>query len=132
MDIQITPTGFVNRTVMIPMRLGICVIFAFLFMSAGAWAGELPKPVRAFIQGHCMDCHDADSARAGFRIDLLTDDFAAGNNAGLWSEVMDKINSGKMPPKKKPRPDAKEAFAVASCVADKLHETALAAHGAGG
>ena len=45
---------------------------------------------------------------------------------------MDKINSGQMPPKKKPRPDAKEAFAVASWVAGRLHETELAAQGAGG
>ena len=37
-----------------------------------------------------------------------------------------------MPPKKKPRPDAKEAFAVASWVAQKLDETTKAAQGAGG
>ena len=76
--------------------------------------------MRRFVDQHCIDCHDASTARAGFRIDLLTDDFTAGNNAGLWKEVMDKINSGEMPPKKKPRPDAKEAFAVASWVAQKL------------
>ena len=115
-----------------PIRLRIFAIFAFLFLSVGAGAGELPQPVRAFIQGHCIDCHDADSARAGFRIDLLTDDYSAGNNAGLWKEVMDKINSGRMPPKTKPRPDAQEAFAVSSWVAGKLHETELAAQGAGG
>ncbi len=88
--------------------------------------------IRAFIEARCLDCHDANSARAGFRIDLLTDDFTAGNNAGLWKEVMDKINSGEMPPKKKARPDAKEAFAVASWVAEKLDETTKAAQGAGG
>ena len=45
---------------------------------------------------------------------------------------MDKINSGEMPPKKKPRPDAQEAFAVASWVATKLDEATKAAQGAGG
>src|ERR1700689_672551 len=103
-----------------------------LLLVAPGHAAGLPGPTRAFIQAHCMDCHDADSARAGFRIDLLTDDFTAGNNAGLWNEVMNKINSGQMPPKKKPRPDAKEAFAVATWVAGRLHETELAAQGAGG
>ncbi|HZK82163.1 MAG TPA: DUF1592 domain-containing protein [Humisphaera sp.] len=92
----------------------------------------MPKSTSAFVQSHCFDCHDVDSARAGFRIDLLTDDFTAGNNADLWKEVMDKLNSGQMPPKKKPRPDAKEAFAVASWIAGRLHETELAAQGAGG
>ena len=100
--------------------------------TASVKGGELPQPTRAFIDAHCMDCHDADTARAGFRMDLLTADFSAGNNAGLWHEVMNKINSGEMPPKKKPRPDAKEAFAVASWVAKKLDETTKTAQGAGG
>src|SRR3954465_3058257 len=90
------------------------------------------KLVRPFIEDHCVDCHDASTARAGFRIDQLTDDFTAGNNAGQWKEVMDKINAGEMPPKKKTRPDAQEAFAVASWVAQKLDETTKAAQGAGG
>jgi len=103
-----------------------------LSLAAYGLAAELPKSTSDFIGSHCMDCHDADSARAGFRIDLLTGDFAAGNNAGQWKEVMDKINSGAMPPKKKPRPDPEEAFAVTSWVAQKLDETAKAAQEAGG
>lgn len=105
---------------------------AILCLPPCGHAAELPKATRAFIQSHCMECHDAASARAGFRIDLLTADFMAGNNAGQWKEVMNKINSGEMPPKKKPRPNAKEAFAVASWVAKQLDETTKAAQGAGG
>ena len=115
------------------MRIGFLAAIAFSFLAACARASELPKPTRAFIEANCTDCHDADSARAGFRIDLLTDDFTAGNNAGLWKEVMDKINSNEMPPKKrKTRPDAKEAFAVTSWIATRLHEMEQAAQGAGG
>lgn len=101
-------------------------------MSLPVFPVELPKSTHAFLKEHCVDCHDASTARAGFRIDLLTADFTAGNNAGQWKEVMDKINSGEMPPKKKPRPNAKEAFAVASWVAKQLDETTKAAQGAGG
>src|SRR5580658_615909 len=110
----------------------VFAILVLLLLVAPGHAAELPQPIHAFIEAHCMDCHDVDSARAGFRIDLLTDDFTAGNNAGMWNEVMNKINSGQMPPKKKRRPDPKEAFAVASWVADRLHETEIAAQGAGG
>jgi len=106
---------------------------ALLFLLAGAGASELPKPTRDFIAANCVECHDVDTARAGFRIDQLTDDFTSGNNAGQWKEVMDKINSGEMPPKKRTkRPDAKEAFAVSSWIATKLHDTETAAQGAGG
>lgn len=118
------------------MFFKIAILFASiasLFAPTRVRSAELPKPTRAFIDAHCMDCHDVDTARAGFRIDMLNDDFTSGNTAGQWKEVMDKINSGEMPPKKrKIRPDAKEAFAVSSWIATRLHETELAAEGAGG
>ena len=115
------------------MRHSTIACIVLLFVSALGHASELPKPTRAFIDAHCIDCHDADTARAGFRIDLLGDDFTTGNNPDLWKEVMDKINSGEMPPKKrKIRPDPKEAFAVSNWIATRLHETELAAQGAGG
>src|ERR1700722_1795204 len=110
----------------------IFAILVLLSLSTAGYAAGLPEPTRTFIQAHCLTCHDADSARAGFRIDLLTDDFTVGNNANLWKEVMDKINSGEMPPRNKPRPDAKEVFAVASWVAQRLDETTKTAQGAGG
>ena len=114
------------------MRLNLFASLVLLFASASAQAADLPIPISTFIEAQCIGCHDASTARAGFRIDLLTADFTAGNNAGLWKEVMDKINSGEMPPKPKARPDAKEAFAVASWVAKELDETTKAAQGAGG
>lgn len=95
-------------------------------------AAEIPTHVKAFVDNHCIECHDASTARAGFRVDLLGADFTAGNTAGLWNEVMHHINAGTMPPKKSARPDAKEAFAVASWVAEQLAETTRQAQGAGG
>ncbi|NBV21786.1 MAG: DUF1592 domain-containing protein [Proteobacteria bacterium] len=115
-----------------PILFSILASLVLHSMSLPVFPVELPKSTHAFLKEHCVDCHDASTARAGFRIDLLTADFTAGNNAGQWKEVMDKINSGEMPPKKKPRPNAKEAFAVASWVAKQLDETTKAAQGAGG
>src|SRR5277367_4138481 len=87
-------------------------------------AAELPRSTSDFIESHCIDCHDADSARAGFRIDLLTGDFATGNNSDVWKKVMDKIQLGEMPPKKKPRPSPTEVAAVTSWLAQNLDATA--------
>src|SRR5687768_9727431 len=99
-------TFFSRRRPVIPVSRSLLASIVLLFLSAGAQAADLPDPIRRFIDARCIECHDADSARAGFRIDLLTDDFTAGNNADLWKEVMDQINAGKMPPKTHPRPDA--------------------------
>ena len=115
-----------------PPALVMSLSLPLLGLALGAAGAELPASVRSFVAAHCTDCHDADSARAGFRIDLLTADFTAGNTAGQWKEVMDKINGGEMPPKKKPRPSAQEAAAVASWVAQELDATTKAAQGAGG
>jgi hypothetical protein len=103
---------------------------------ANAVASAAPDPfttaIQPFLDEHCMNCHDEDTARAGFRLDTLGTNFTEGNNAGLWKEVMDKINSGEMPPKKKARPDPKMAFAVSSWVAQQLDFVTKMAHGAGG
>jgi hypothetical protein len=93
---------------------------------------EYSTLVQPFIQHHCLKCHDAKSARAGFRIDLLSSDFTQGNTAGLWKEVMDKLNDGSMPPKKEPRPDANVAYAVGQWVAGQLTAVERLAQGAGG
>ena len=107
---------------------------AYALAATGAFAAADPfkTTIAPFLDEHCMSCHDEDTARAGFRLDTLGTDFTKGNNAGLWKEVMDKINSGEMPPKKKARPDPKLAFAVSSWVAQQLELTTKIAQGAGG
>ncbi|MDB6134265.1 MAG: hypothetical protein JWM59_2508 [Verrucomicrobiales bacterium] len=116
---------------MLPRLLLLSSVSLTLAAHARADA-EYREIVAPFLEKHCMNCHDADTARAGFRMDTLGGDFTAGNNAGLWKEVMDRINSGEMPPKKKARPEAKESFAVVSWIAQQLAETTKRAQGAGG
>ncbi len=92
----------------------------------------LPPSVTAYVKDHCLDCHDADSARAGFRIDTVSADFTVGDTAAQWKEIMDRISGGEMPPKKKARPDAKASYAVTSWIAGRLKQTDDLAMGAGG
>ena len=86
---------------------------------------------RPFIQLHCLACHGEKKALAGFRIDLLVPDFARPKVAEHWKEVIDRINAGEMPPKGKPRPDAKQAAGFVDWVNLQLREVELAAKNAG-
>src|SRR5256885_2389412 len=94
------------------LSLAVSIAAALILIGAladgGAKTGESGKTgfraiAQPFIQKHCLDCHGEKSARAGFRIDLLTADFAAAKMAEHWKEVIDRINAGEMPPKAKPR-----------------------------
>lgn len=123
-------TGEVRSPRVVPAI--ILAALPLLLLRVDAGAADLPPFLTDYVKNHCTDCHDADSARAGFRIDTLTNDFTAGDTAKYWKEVMDRINGGEMPPKKKPRPEAKASFAVTSWVAKRLKETDDQALGAGG
>ncbi len=87
---------------------------------------------RPFIEQHCLGCHGAKKAKAGFRVDLLGSDFTAANTAEQWKEVLDRINAGEMPPEGQPRPDPKQTAAFTAWVNRQLHDVELAAKNAGG
>jgi hypothetical protein len=87
--------------------------------------------VLPFLKRHCAECHDADTASAGFVLDSLKIDFLEGKTANYWREAIDLINLGKMP-KKGPRPDPKEAFAVVEWVNMEMRNAAKRAQGSGG
>lgn len=88
------------------------------------------KRVLPFLKKYCWQCHDQDSAKAGFQVDTLGTDFLAGKTADHWREAIDQINLGKMP--KKGRPDPKEAFAVVEWVNQELRNAEKRAQSTGG
>jgi hypothetical protein len=90
------------------------------------------ESARPFLEKHCLECHGAKKAKAGFRIDLLRGDFSKANVAEHWKEVIDRINAGEMPPQGAPRPDAKQAAAFVGWVNGRLQEVDRAAKDAGG
>ena len=125
----------------IPLRYERCsaaalALMLFGTMAQGASHNVVPvgyrEVVLPFIEKHCLGCHGEKNARAGFRIDLLKADFGAAKVAEQWKEVIDRINAGEMPPKRKPRPDAKQAAALVDWVNAQLREVEQAAKNAGG
>lgn len=117
----------------LPLLLGALLAFINTRTEAGSKdAIEFRKNIQPFIAKHCLECHGAKKANAGFRIDQLTDDFAAAKMAEHWKEVIDRVNAGEMPPKSRPRPDVQEVAAFALWVNQQLRAVELAARNAGG
>ncbi|MEM6278563.1 MAG: DUF1592 domain-containing protein [Verrucomicrobiota bacterium] len=64
--------------------------------------------LESFLDAHCYDCHD-DLVSEG-ELNLLDLDFEESDPLNLeqWVHVLDRVESGEMPPEGEPRPDEEE------------------------
>ena len=84
----------------------------------------IPKSIEPFFETHCYDCHDEATSKADLNLEGLTRSIANSTDALHWQDILDQLNAGEMPPKKKPRPPKDE---LAGVVGD-LTEALQAAH----
>ncbi len=85
-------------------------------------AGKLDAKVQAYLDAHCVSCHGAEVAKSGFRVDTLSPKVGF-ENTPQWLEIMERINSGEMPPKNvKNRPTAEESARVVEWIAGRMKE----------
>ncbi|NBV21559.1 MAG: DUF1592 domain-containing protein [Proteobacteria bacterium] len=101
---------------------GLCGVLLSAGALAAPAASDFDKAVAPFLGEHCNRCHDEKVHKGEFRVDNLSRDFLMGGSASKWAEVMDRISSGEMPPKKEKKPDAKEAAKVVEWLATRLKE----------
>jgi hypothetical protein len=80
------------------------------------------EPFDAFLQKHCIRCHGPEKEEGDLRIDQLARDFKAGIDTHHWAEVLDKINSGEMPPKTESQPSQAEISAFVTGLDARLKE----------
>ncbi|MEM7385138.1 MAG: DUF1587 domain-containing protein, partial [Verrucomicrobiota bacterium] len=97
-----------------PSRTSIplCTAALVLFGSMVSGLGAPPPDWAPFLASHCYDCHDDDVSKSDLNLADLPFDPARPSNFGTWARVFERVESGEMPPKKKPRPEAqmKKAF----------------------
>lgn len=77
-------------------------------------AATLSPSVVKFVQRYCMDCHDADTEKGDRNFEpFLKIPNAVGQHVAL-EEILEQLNLGEMPPKKKKQPaDAERRKVVA-------------------
>ena len=82
----------------------------------------LDPKVQVYLETHCLKCHDADVQKGDFRIDTLSTKVGH-ENTPQWIEIMERINSGEMPPKKeKVKPTAEESAKTVEWIASRMKE----------
>jgi len=100
-------------------------VFCFI-----AWVGlavsvsSSGKPPVAFLERHCLDCHDADTAKGELNLErLLTEDVI--RNAADWEKVIRRLSARQMPPaKRRNRPGEAEYAQAVSALAKPLDRLA--------
>jgi len=75
-----------------------------------------------FFANHCYECHDDLSAEGGLDLTSLTRDFSDPGHFARWVKIHDRIESGEMPPAKKPRPEAADLGRVTASLKASLIE----------
>jgi mono/diheme cytochrome c family protein len=102
------------------LAVSLCTVRVASF-AAEKPAGLDPK-VGAYFEKHCVSCHGPEKQKAEFRIDALSTKVGF-ENTPQWVEVMERINSGEMPPKKeKVRPSAEESARVVEWLAARMKD----------
>ncbi len=76
----------------------------------------------AFLEQHCVRCHGPKKSEGDVRIDKVSRDFKSGADAHHWAEILDRINSGQMPPKDEPQPMQNEIAAFVTNIDSRLKE----------
>jgi mono/diheme cytochrome c family protein len=84
-------------------------------------ADKLAAPLRSFIDGHCVSCHDSGSKKGGLDLDSLAFEPGNGRNFSTWVKVLGRVSAGEMPPKKSARPDPKELKSFSESLGSTLN-----------
>jgi hypothetical protein len=77
---------------------------------------------KAFLDAHCIACHDQTEKTGGLALDKLGD--VGIQNSDAWEKVVRKLTSRQMPPRDEPRPSEKEYTASIEWLASSLDNLA--------
>ncbi len=107
-------------------RLRVAVLVLVGFAVAGVARGAEPagfdQQVQPFFKTYCARCHDAQKQEGMFRLDTLPREFTQEATAQRWSEVVFRLNSGEMPPKKEPQPKPEELGRAVDWIQSRIKE----------
>lgn len=114
-----------------PLILGQLLLIAPGAVMAAATPSTpkgLDTLVQPFFEQHCTSCHNEKKQKGDLRVDNLVVKLDSPKTMAHWEEIMNRINSGDMPPDDEPRPKPETVAKVADWIAEQLHEAEAARH----
>ncbi|MDA7756921.1 DUF1592 domain-containing protein [Opitutales bacterium] len=93
---------------------------------------SIPQSIEPFFENYCFDCHDTDTAKADLDLEGLTRSIVDVADAQNWQDILDQLNSGEMPPKKKKQPGKEELAKVVGDLTESLQSAQTMLKDSGG
>ena len=93
---------------------------------------QFEKQFRPLLTSHCVACHSGDKPKGNLRLNDLKPDFADAASRQHWSAVVERLQSGEMPPKDKPRLPEQEVQALTGWLTPRVAAGEAAARAAQG
>ena len=82
------------------------------------------QTIRPFLARHCLGCHGPEVQEADLRLDQLPAGLSDEGSRKTWAKVFERLRTGKMPPRKKPRPPVDDVGAVTGWISTALRQEA--------
>jgi hypothetical protein len=79
--------------------------------------------IQEFVKTHCIECHGPKTSKADLTLHVYTNQTLILQDRKIWEDVLERVEAGEMPPKKKPRPSVADQAAFIGSVR-ALFETA--------
>ena len=117
-----------------PMRIiqtkTLWALGLYLVLVHHSFAAE--PTINPFLEKHCIACHEGANKKGGLDLTLLKVDLSNSDNFSSWVKIHDRIQSGEMPPKNKPRPSETDKAAYTKSLKESLLKTELTKLAGGG
>jgi len=117
-----SPRPFLRNGIAFSAMLAVSLCAARVASFAAEQPAGLDPKVGAYFEKHCVSCHGPEKQKAEFRMDTVSTKVGF-ENTPQWLEVMERINTGEMPPKKeKVQPSAEESARVVEWLAARMKD----------
>lgn len=112
----------VGWTVCLPVVVLACFSQPAVAVEIAAGAKGFVSRVKPFFTAHCVRCHGPEKQKAELALHTIPGDLSRDGNVELWETILERLESGEMPPENEPQPIDADRAAVVKWIESALRD----------
>jgi len=89
-------------------------------LPANSSAEKFEQQVRSFFHQFCSDCHSGEEPKGDLHLDRLSLRLSDAADVEIWQRVLERLQSGEMPPRNQPRPPEDEVRRLVAWIGQQV------------